>query len=235
MSSQAIPKLTLTYFPIGGRAEPIRLAFAAGNIPFTNKVLTFPEFNEAKPTFPLGQVPILDMDFGETKKTLTQSTSILRYVGKLGGLYPTDDHVTAMEIDEITSILEDMRAPIATTVQGSVKSLLSDETEFTAEEKLAIRKRWVEKSLPHYLGFIEKKLAASSSGWLVGDSLSIADLMLFCELTWFSSGVLDGIPVTVLEPYSGCTALMEKVKGHDGVKKWMDSYSKPYQTFDYLP
>ena len=36
-------KLALLYFPIGGRAEAIRLSAAAGKIPFTNKVLTFPE------------------------------------------------------------------------------------------------------------------------------------------------------------------------------------------------
>ena len=31
-------KLTLVYFPIGGRAEPIRLTAAVGGIAFTNKV-----------------------------------------------------------------------------------------------------------------------------------------------------------------------------------------------------
>lgn len=232
--SSPVPKLTLTYFPIGGRAEPIRLALAASGIPFTNKVLKGPEFQGVQSSFPLGQLPVLDLEFDDgTKKTLTQSTAMLRYVGRCGGLYPKDDDLAAFEIDEIISVIDDLRAPLVISVGGAVRSLLSDDTEFTPEEKLAIRRRWMEKCLPRYLGFIEKKLQDSSSGWLVGDSLSVADLLLHCELTWISGGILDGIPMGILNSYPACLVLMEKVKSHDGVKKWTDKYSKPYDSFDF--
>ena len=233
--SSSTPKLTLSYFPISGRAEPVRLCLAVGGIPFTNKVLSFPEFAASKASLPLGQLPTLDLDFGEMKKTLTQSSAILRYTGKLAGLYPRDDDVTSMEIDEILSIMDDLRAPLVVTVQGQIKALLSDDTEFTSEEKIAIRKRWLDKTLPRFLGFIEKKISENSSGWVVGESISIADLALYCELNWFTGGILDGIPTNVLDAYPACTQLMQKVKGHEGVKKWTDKYSKPYGTFDYVP
>lgn len=235
-SPSSTPKLTLNYFGIPGRAEPIRFAFAASKIPFTNKVLGFAEFKNVKPTLPLGQVPTLDVEMGETKKTLTQTSAILRYVGKLGGLYPNDDFVTAMEIDEVLSILDDLRNPLVLTIAGSVKSLLSDETEFTSEEKLAIRNRWVEKTFPVTLGFIEKKITQNeNSEWIVGDSLSIADLTLYCDFAWYFGGILDGVPTDVLDSYPACSKLMENVKSQEGIKKWMDTYSKPYSTFDYEP
>lgn len=230
------PKLTLSYFSLAGRAEATRLALASASIPFTNKVFSFPEFKESKSTFPLGQLPILDLDFGEgNTKSITQSSAILRYAGKLSGLYPEDDDVAACEIDVILSVLDDLRAPLSLSIQGAVKSLISEDTEFTADEKLGLRKRWMEKTLPLYLGFVEKKIAANSSGWVVGNNLSIADLAIYCDLTWISSGVLDGIPTNVLDPFPACVKLMEKVKSHDGVKKWTDNYSKPYSTFDFSP
>jgi glutathione S-transferase len=233
--TSSTPKLTLSYFPIAGRAEPVRLSLAIGDIPFTNKVLSFPEFAASKSSLPLGQLPTLDLDFGESKRTLTQSSAVLRYVGKLGGLYPRDDDIASMEIDEIISILDDLRAPLVLTIAGKIKALLSDDTDFTSEEKIAIRKRWLDKALPCYLGFIEKKISENSSGWVVGESISIADLALYCELNWISGGVLDGIPTNVLDSYPACTQLMQKVKSHEGVKKWTDVYSKPYGTFDYAP
>jgi glutathione S-transferase len=232
----SIPKLTVSYFPIGGRAEPIRLALALGGIPFSNKVLTFAEFSEAKSSLPLGQLPTLDIDCGASQKTLTQSIGILRYVGKIGGLYPKDDDVKAMEIDEVMSIMEDIKTPVAMTLQGAVKCLLSDDTEFTSEEKLKIRERFVSKHIPRFLDFIEKKMSSNEgSDWIVGDSMTIADLVVYCDLTWISGGILDGVPTTVLDAFPACKALIENVKNDDKVKKWYEQYSKPYGNFDYEP
>merc|ERR1739841_49196 len=123
-----------------------------------NKVLSPPEFKEAKSALPLGQMPILELDYGETKKTFTQTTAMLRWIGKIGGLYPKDDDVTAMEIDEILSVMDDLREPLVMSIKGAIKALLSDDTEFTSEEKLAIRERWMKITLPRFLGYIEKKL-----------------------------------------------------------------------------
>ncbi len=237
MMSSASPKITLTYFPIGGRAEPIRLACAVSGIPFTNKVLSPPEFKKVKPTLPLGQLPVLELDYGVMKKTLTQSTAMLRWIGKLGGLYPKDDDISAMEIDEILSVMDELREPLVLSIKGAVKVLLSDDTEFTQEEKLAIRERWMNTTLPRFLGFIEKKLMENEgSKWIQGNDISIADLALYCELEWVSSGVLDGIPKDVLVgTYPACLKLMEDVKSHERVKSWKEKYSKPYGNFDYYP
>lgn len=82
-----IPKLTLYYFGFGGRAEPLRLAAAVGKIAFTNKSVDFKDFGEMKETLPLAQLPVLEIEEeGKDKVTLTQSVSILRYFGKLGGM-----------------------------------------------------------------------------------------------------------------------------------------------------
>lgn len=230
-------KLTLTYFPFGGKAEPIRLAAAIGGVSFTNKVLTFSEFAEARKSLPFGQVPVLQVDTlddeGNIKNTsiVTQSDAILRYFGKLAKLYPTNDFL-AMKVDEMLCVIDDLDVAITMTIQGPKKLLLS-EGEWSAEEKIKIRERWVESSLPKYVGMIENTLKASTSGWLVGDSITIADIKCFVRFSHITSGILDGIPTTVLDKYPNCLALMEKVKEVDGIKSWNQKYSMPYGNFDY--
>ena len=186
-----------------------------------------------KDDLPFGQLPVLEIESADgEKRTVTQSDAILRYFGKLAGLYPKDE-VVAMEVDEMLSIFDDLADPIILTVMGAVKALVSDDTAWTDVEKIAIRKRWLDQKVPKFMGHIENTLKKSSSGWLVGDSASIADLRFYCELGWFTGGILDGIPPTLLDDYPACVALMEKVKTLEGIKKWMDQYSKPYATFDF--
>jgi len=229
-------KLTLVHFPIGGRAEAIRLTAAAGGIPFTNKVMTFPEFQQIKGNtdiLPLGQLPVLEIEKDGSKSIITQSGAILRYFGKLAGLYPSSD-VDAMQVDSMLYLLEDLAGGIILSVKGAVRSLIS-ENEWGDEVKLEIRKRWLATDVPKLLGFVEKSLAASESGWLVGETPTVADIKLYTDLTWYFGGVLDGVPTDMLDSYPACKALMKKVEAIDGVHKWMEQYSKPYPTFDFKP
>lgn len=82
------PTLKLTYFDMRGRAEPIRHALVAGGIEFEDKRISIPEFLEMKKAgaFTFGSLPVLGID-GEM---IAESIAILRYIGKMGGLYPKD-------------------------------------------------------------------------------------------------------------------------------------------------
>lgn len=48
-------KFKLTYFNGRGRAEPIRMIFAAKNQSFEDERLTFDEFKKRKPSYPFGR------------------------------------------------------------------------------------------------------------------------------------------------------------------------------------
>jgi glutathione S-transferase len=227
-------KITLKYFPIGGRAEPIRLAAAVGKVPFTNEVFSFPEFGEIKSTLPFGQLPVLEIESGDGKKTvITQSSAILRYIGKMGGTYPSDA-LEALQVDEILGIMDDLIETLVITVGGAVRNGLS-EKEWSGEEKIAIRQKWMKDSMPKFLDHLEDKLKESTSGWLVGDSITIADLRVEGNLDWINSGMLDGIPKNVLDKYPLLKGHMNKVREHEQVKAWYANYIKPYSTFDFEP
>jgi glutathione S-transferase len=76
----------LTYFPLAGRAFPIRVCMKASGLPFEDVRLPGPEYREKKATMdlPLGQVPVLLIG----DKAFCQSTALARYAAKKAGLYP---------------------------------------------------------------------------------------------------------------------------------------------------
>jgi glutathione S-transferase len=108
-------KYKLTYFDFdGGRGEPIRIAFhAAGiefGIEFEDNRLSFAEFGEMRQSTRFSALPVLEIDGAE----VTQSNAISRYVGKLAGLYPTDD-LQALYCDEAMGVAEDVMHRVVPT------------------------------------------------------------------------------------------------------------------------
>uniref|UniRef100_A0A7R9ZQ82 Glutathione S-transferase n=1 Tax=Craspedostauros australis TaxID=1486917 RepID=A0A7R9ZQ82_9STRA len=229
------PTLTLTYFGIAGAAEPIRLAAAIGKVPYIHKSLEFKDWPEYKKTTPVGLLPLLEVDNGkDDKQVIPESVAILRYFGKLGGLYPTDP-LEALKVDSIVdSSLDSMKA-IALTVQGSVTNMISDEP-WTKEEVAAIRKRIAttkDAGLLMYMAYLNGVLEKNGSGWFVGDSVTIADLMVLRVTSWVGSGMLDGIPPETLDPFPLIKAHMEKIAALPEVKEFRDKHTTPYGNFKF--
>jgi len=228
-------KLTLIYFSIGGKAEKIRLAFAAAKIPFTNKVVAFgDEWQSLKASMPLGQLPVLQVeDEGAETKIVPQSDAILRYVGRLSeSLYPSD---RALEIDSLMETISEMERPLEISIQGLKSNLIAEE-DWTDEAKLAMRHRILTTVIPKYFGHMESLLEQSKSGWLIGDHLSLADIKWHYWVTNLQAGILDGIPPTLADNYPHILAHIEKVKNSPGIKEWYERFPKrSYTTFEYKP
>lgn len=76
----------LKYFDFHAKPEPIRLVFSIGHIKFIDDRFSFEDFpkRKAKGEFKFGQVPVLEVD----GKSYAQTNAILRYTGKITGLYP---------------------------------------------------------------------------------------------------------------------------------------------------
>merc|ERR1712141_928420 len=111
MANTEVTKLKLTYFNFGGKAESIRLALSALEIPFEDfRFANLEDLRVMKESGKLnfGQVPMLEVWTGDGKHhVLTQSVALMRFVAKLGcakspskaQLYPADDPITAARID----------------------------------------------------------------------------------------------------------------------------------------
>jgi len=111
-SQKTHPKLKLYYFNIPGKGEPIRLACAYGGVELDDFRMHANEFHDLKVSGKLafGQVPALSVN---DDQMIFQSAAIMRYVGKLAGLYPTNDDLLAAKIDMIVDCENDMFTGLA--------------------------------------------------------------------------------------------------------------------------
>ena len=176
-------QLKLTYFDVhGGRGEPVRLALAIGGIAFEDHRFSFAEFPEVRKTTPFGQVPTLEVD----GVTVTQCDAMLRYAGKLAGLYP-NDAFQALLCDEVMYVVEESIVRLGPTFR------------MTGEEQKAARLALVNGPLPVYLQWLEKQLLAHGGEYFADNRLTVADLKVFVDIRGLNSGRLDHVPTDLVE------------------------------------
>ena len=161
----------LVYFDAYGYAEPVRIALTLGKVEFEDVRLQREDWPKYKADhadeLEFGQVPVLYHD----GKQINQSAAILRYVGHVTGTYPTDAF-TAWRVDSFIDAFRDLQ-----TAMGTIR--------YTQDEakKKELAQAFLTGTLPTALGRFEKRLAANTSqNFLVGDSLTIADIQLLSGL-----------------------------------------------------
>jgi glutathione S-transferase len=178
-----MPHIKLSYFDMnGGRAEPVRLALAIGGIAFEDHRFTFAEFADVRKTAPFGQVPVLWVDGVQ----VTQCDAMLRYAGRLCGLYPSDAF-QALRCDEVAYVVEEATAKLGPTFR------------LTGEAQKAARTALVEGSMPVYLKWLQTQLLGQGGEYFIENRLTVADLKVFIDVRGLNSGRLDHIPKDLVE------------------------------------
>lgn len=211
-------KLKLIYFDLAGKGECIRLACAYANVDLEDKRITPDQFQTMKSSGELkfGQVPALVVD---DKDTLIQSASIMRYVGKVTGLYP-EDNLAAALVDAIVDQENDMFA-------GLTCSRYRDRFGFGCldDETVAkVRKSLNDEVLPRHLSYLERLLRESSTPFIANTpEPSIADFILVPRLQWLESGANDGISKAILSKYPDIKNYMQTFLSLPKIKEF---YSK---------
>ncbi|HVK63997.1 MAG TPA: glutathione S-transferase family protein [Polyangium sp.] len=156
----------LLYFPLRGRAEPIRLMFATANVDFTNTPITnWPEF---KPKTPLGQLPVLVERSESGERQLAQSMAIVRHLARAFGLDGKDE-TEKTNADVAAETINDWR-----TKFGPVQF-----AAFMHTDQTVIDKYWAD--LPATLRTVEG-LLGSCSYFGGGESPTYADVLAFDTL-----------------------------------------------------
>jgi glutathione S-transferase len=176
-------KLVLTYFDFdGGRGEPARLALYLGGVAFEDRRVGTKDWPALRDKTPFQGLPTLEAD----DRLVTQSNSILRYVGKLAGLYPRDD-VQALLCDEVMDAVEDIGSRIGRTIE------LAPDLKKKAREELAAG------PIARHLEQLQAKLQGAGGQYFVEKRLTVADLKAFMWIRWLRSGALDHIPKDIVE------------------------------------
>lgn len=150
--------VTLHYFELHGRGEPIRLLLKFLKLDFLDHTVSFDEWPALKQSgvCEFGQMPMLEMD----GKKLVCSRAILRYIAMKNNMYPTAPE-EIYEVESVCDFVDDIYA-------DSLVDYVFKKTEDIQKYKT--------NTLFKKLKIIEARLIKSSSDYFVGTTCSLADI-----------------------------------------------------------
>ena len=195
------------------RAEVLRVSLFISNIPFEDVRISREEFiNMIKTGYlpngkkvPFHQLPVIEVD-GEI---IGQTGAIARYCGKISNLY-SNDNINAAKIDQIIDAATDITNLVSPTIR-----------EKDEQKKVEDRMLLKNKLLPRWFRYLENILSESTSDWFVENKMTIADIAMWRLLGWLISGIIDGIPTTIVDSYPKLKNIHTNVHHHSKVQEWM--------------
>ena len=192
-----IVKCKLTYFPIKGKGEPIRLACHFCGMKLDDVRVSREEFQamrEAK-EIPFNQLPVAEFfdDEGRSVCKVAQTRAILRTVARASGdrMY-SSDLGQAATIDSFLDFEEDLFAAMRSSIFPGRIGM----GEYKDDAEKEVRRAHVAETVfTSKLELLDRALSASQTGWVAGTGEpSIADFALTASLGWIDSGIVDGVP-----------------------------------------
>ncbi|XP_068736674.1 glutathione S-transferase 1-like [Montipora capricornis] len=215
-----MPRYKLTYFPIRGRAEYIRIVFAVGGVEFEN-VRVNPEewFTTLKQSglSPTGQLPILEVD----GKVLAESKAILSFVARELGLSPAKNFNQAQA---------DMLAGLITALEDKLTAAAAEKDQDKKEKALTA----ANEDVLRRCGYFEKLLSSNSKqGFFFDDKLTYGDIVVFTFLnSYFMKGKAEGTPEQ-LKDFPCVTTWYELVRTKPKVLDWLKNPPKDIVEYIY--
>jgi len=194
------------------RAEVLRVSLFIKDIPFEDVRVSREEFIHLIKTgflpngkrSPFHQLPVIEVD----DKIIGQTGAIARYCGKVSNLY-SDDILKAAKIDQIIDAATDITNVVSPTIR-----------EKNEVKKMEDRKVLVNKLLPRWFKYLEDLLSEDESTWFV-EKMTIADIAMWRLLGWLTSGIIDGIPTSVVDDFPKLKNIHHQVHTHPKVQEWM--------------
>ena len=194
------------------RAEVLRVSLFIKDIPFEDIRVSREEFVHLIKTgflpngkkAPFHQLPVIEAE----GKIIGQTGAIARYCGKASNLY-ADDNLKAAKIDQIIDAATDITNLVSPTIR-----------EKDLDKKMEDRKLLVNKLLPRWFRYLENLLSEDESKWFV-EKMSIADVAIWRLLGWLTSGIIDGIPTSIIDDFPKLKNVHHQVHTHPKVQEWM--------------
>ena len=194
------------------RAEVLRVSLFIRDIPFEDVRVSREEFIHLIKTgflpngkrSPFHQLPVIEVE----DKIIGQTGAIARYCGKVSNLY-SDDMLKAAKIDQIIDAATDITNVVSPTIR-----------EKDQEKKMEDRKVLVNKLLPRWFRYLENLLSEDNSTWFV-EKMTIADIAIWRLLGWLTSGIIDGIPTSIVDDFPKLKNVYHQIHTHPKVHEWM--------------
>jgi len=195
-----MPHYKVIYFNVKALAEPMRFLLAYGNIDFEDVRVEREDWPALKPTMPMGQMPILEVD----GKRAHQSLAITRYLAKQVGLNGADAWED-LEIDTAVDTINDLRLKIAVV-------------SYEADEKVQAKKRETldAETIPFYLEKLDA-IAKENKGYFALGKLTWADIFFTAVLDYMN--YMSKKDLTANHPH--LKQVVDNVLAIESIKKWV--------------
>ncbi|XP_070548576.1 S-crystallin SL11-like isoform X1 [Ptychodera flava] len=204
-----MPQYRLMYFNLRARAETSRMIFAAAGVEYEDVRVAREKWPTEKTSgkYPFGQMPCLEID---GTFTLAQSRAIGRYLANEYGL-AGKDNLEKAKVDMVVDVCDDIHV--------GARNIFFEKDE---TKKAQLKADFVVKA-ESILAALEKLLSANNggNGYLVGDSLTWADLEFFVRMEYapfFNAAILD--------QYPKLKALAERVSSVPEIAAWLKKRPK---------
>jgi len=194
------PTYKLHYFNVKALAEPIRFLLAYGGLKFEDVRISNEDWPALKPTFPLGQVPVLEVD----GLRVHQSIPISRYLSKRVGLAGKNDWED-LAIDIAVDTINELRAKIATVHYESDEAVKKTKSGPLFQE-----------TIPYYLEKLET-LAKENHGHFALARLTWADLYFVAILDYLKYMTKPEL----LANSPNLQAVVDNVLAVESIKEWV--------------
>ncbi|CAJ0936097.1 unnamed protein product, partial [Mesorhabditis belari] len=155
----------LYYFDVRGSAEPIRMLFALAGEKFEDYRVNDEEWTTMKAKMPNGRMPVLEINGLQ----IAQSASILRYLAEKFG-YTGKTLIEKAQVDACYEEFRDFRYEIHRFI-----TVLRGKRPGDVKEAYL---KWYVPAKKRLFNFLEIMLRKNGTGFLVGDSVTYADLVI---------------------------------------------------------
>nr|QUF59410.1 glutathione S-transferase GSTS8-2 [Brachionus angularis] len=201
----------LIYFELKGRAEVSRILFELADQKFEDYKIKFEDWHEEKQKLPFLQAPVLEIKTENKTYRICQSLAIQRFLAKKFAL----DGKNEFEAAQADMICEQVNDLFQMLIRIYVKP--------NGEEKNKEVDEAMNKGIHNGLKLIQNLLDENKdgNGFLVGDSLTYADVVLVNFYDWLRESkpaVLDKL-VSLKQHYN-------KIRNYPIIKEHMDKNEK---------
>jgi glutathione S-transferase len=213
-SSSLVPdpsvEATLYYFCGRGRADQIRWLMAASNISFVQRdVDSRQKFVFLASELPFGKIPMLQIDGME----IIETQAILRYLARRAGLAGQSDFEILL-VDQLVEAVRDWLTPViaAPFVKQNAYKTTGNRND---SEVVAKMKEHFAKSADRF----ETILKSNGGMYLVGKSITYADILVAHCITWY----VEECGGEILEPYPTLVDLQNSIISIPNVRRFIRS------------
>lgn len=131
--------------------------------------------------------------------------------------YPSDPK-KALLVDEVVGLHDDVYGLIRPSIVVMRDPKLSKRE--ATRRQTEMRKELAEEKLPAMFSHYESMLSSSGTGYFVGSTPTTADMAVFSQLRVLQSGIMDGIPVNLIDAFP-------KLKGARGPAGFQPARARP--------